>query len=330
MPAINIGDLQVMVQTSQETQPSLKFMGADGVVYYAQAHEGACPNSLVVGEADNPYTVGTATLVYSATSFDKCETVSLAAGCYSVVVMGGRGGAGGNKSDNGGEAVEQTFSFSLSRTTDVYVLRGGDGASGTVNSSSSGIYSAGGGGASGVPSMVQVGSEYVISQGGPGGIGAGGYNSSKVEQNCGAGGGGSISDAGDGLVAMGSDSLGADGFVCGSGGGGAADGSAGAESSGFLYNGSAGANATDTAGGAGGNSSMGGLFGSSSATGGTGGANVAYSCGTQVVYSYGGGGGGAVSTGGLFGTGVGVNGGNGGSGSSGTSSTSYVKIYRLG
>lgn len=89
MPAINIGDVQVIVQTVQQTQPSLKIMGSDGIVYYADANPGACPRSLVVGDADNPYTIGKSTLVYEATSFDVCETVSLPAGCYSVSIMGG-------------------------------------------------------------------------------------------------------------------------------------------------------------------------------------------------------------------------------------------------
>ncbi|MBR2483048.1 MAG: hypothetical protein IKB49_04170 [Alphaproteobacteria bacterium] len=330
MPVLNVGDFQMIVQTVQETQPSLKIMGADGVIYYANAFIGECPNALKVSNGEDVYTIGSRSLYYEVTTFDTCETVTLVPGCYTVEIMGGRGGQGGNNADEAsGLAQAETLSFSISVDTTVYLFRGGDGKNGGVNSSGS-IYSGGGGGASGVPSFFQVGIDYIVSQGGDGAQGAGGYNSSGVEQTCGAGGGGSATSGGDGWVARGSDALGANGFVCGGGGGGAVGGAAGATSSGFLYNGSAGAAATDTAGGAGGNSSMGGLLGSSSATGGAGGANVAYTCGTQTIYSYGGGGGGSVSTGGLFGSGVGVNGGAGGSGSTGSSSVSYVRIYRFG
>ena len=171
MPAINIGDFQIMVQTVQQTQPALKFMDSAGVVYYAPVHAGACPNSLVVGDLSNPYTVGDSALIYEATTLDSCQRVSLQAGCYSVEVLGGRGGDGGNNAGSAGDATPETFSFSVSETTDVYVFRGGDGKAGGVNSSG-GLYSGGGGGASGVPSFFAVGSNYIISQGGTGGDGS--------------------------------------------------------------------------------------------------------------------------------------------------------------
>ena len=53
---------------------------------------------MVVEDADSSYTIGKSTLVYEATSFDVCETVSLPAGYYSVSIMGGRGGNGGSGS----------------------------------------------------------------------------------------------------------------------------------------------------------------------------------------------------------------------------------------
>ena len=289
MPAINIGDIQIQVQAAQNTTPSLKFMTRDGTIYYADAALGVCPNSLMVGDGTKNYTIGTSQLVYWAENIDSCETISLAAGCYTAYVMGGRGGDGGNNAGNGGNATVATYSFNLTATTDVYVFRGGDGNAGGANASSGGIYSGGGGGASGAPSFIQVGTEYVISQGGDGGAGGGGYNNSKEEQECGAGGGGSATNAGSGLSASGTDSIGNDGFVCGGGGGGSLGGSGGATTSGFLYNGLAGTDATDTTGGTGGDSSMAGLFGSSRATGGAGGANVSWSCGGQMIYSYGGG-----------------------------------------
>lgn len=329
MPVLSVGDFQIAVDTVQKTEHALKFKDVSGAVYYAPASVGNCPSSLKIKSGDTVYTVGESKLYQEVTSFNSCEKISLIPGCYTVVIMGGRGGDGGHKSGNGGLAVEQVYSFNLTENTDVYALRGGDGNNGGVNSSSD-IYSGGGGGASGVPSMFAVGTEYIISQGGAGGNGAGGYDNDGAEQNCGAGGGGFIDGGGNGLEATGTDSWLSDGFVCGAGGGGAVGGTAGAASSGFLYNGSAGSGATDSAGGNGGDSSMSGLLGSSGSTGGTGGANVSYSCGGVMVWSYGGGGGGAVSTGGLFGSGVGVNGGNGGSGGRNTSSSSYVRIYRFG
>ncbi len=330
MPAIHIGDVQVIAQTVQQTQPSLKIMNSSGDIFYVNMTEGACPETLKIQSGDKVYTAGTRSLYYEATSIDSCDSVTLQPGCYLVEVQGGAGGSGGNNSANGTVADVQTLSFSIDTSTTVYIFRGGDGANGGVNTASNGMKSGGGGGASGVPSFLQVGNEYVISQGGTGGIGASAAKADGTVQNCGAGGGGGITGATSGLNAVGSDAWDASGFVCGAGGGGALGGVGGTTSSGFLYNGSAGVDATDTSGGAGGASSIGGLFGNSSSTGGAGGANVSYTCGSQTFYSYGGGGGGGVSMGGLFGVGVKANGGGGGSGSSGTSTTSFVRIYRLG
>lgn len=331
MPAINIGDVQLVVQTVQQTQPSLKIMDDSGDIYYVNMTEGACPQTLKIKSGDKVYTAGARTLYHQVSTTDSCDSVSLQPGCYFVEILGGNGGSGGNQpTNNGTGATPQTFSFSIDTTTTVYVFRGGDGQNGGVNSASNGLTSGGGGGASGAPSFFQIGSDYIISQGGTGGIGGMAKKSDGSNQNCGAGGGGGITGATSGLGSVGSDAWDASGFVCGAGGGGSLGGTGGAASSGFLYNGSAGTDATDSAAGNGGNCSVGGLLGSSSATGGTGGANVAYTCGSQTFYSYGGGGGGAVSMGGLFGTGGKVNGGTGGSGTTGGSNTSYVKIYRLG
>ena len=40
MPAINIGDVQLVVQTVQQTQPSLKIMDDSGDIYYVNMTEG--------------------------------------------------------------------------------------------------------------------------------------------------------------------------------------------------------------------------------------------------------------------------------------------------
>lgn len=56
MPAINIADIQIVLQTVQTTQPALKFMDSSGNLYYAEAHLGACADSLVVGDGDASWT----------------------------------------------------------------------------------------------------------------------------------------------------------------------------------------------------------------------------------------------------------------------------------
>ncbi len=329
MPVLNVADLQIAIDTVKKTEFALAIKDSRGAIYYAPASVGACPDSLKLKKDGVTYTIGQSSLYHEVTTLDSCEEIELRPGCYTVEVLGGRGGDGGGNVGSGADAKPQIFSFTIDTTTIAYALRGGDGNPGGENLSSTGIAAAGGGGASGVPSLFQIGNDYVISQGGAGGNGGGGDNSNKEEQQCGAGGGGNVDGGADGMVAMGSDSFGSDGFACGGGGGGAIGGAEGAAASGLLYRGLVGSAATETGAGAGGGTSVGGLAGSSSANGGAGGANVSYSCGTQIVYSYGGGGGGGVSTGGLFGVGVGVNGGDGGSGSSGASASSYVRIYRF-
>lgn len=64
-------------------------------------------------------------------------------------------------------------------------------------------------------------------------------------------------------------------------------------------------------------------------SGGDGGATLSFSCGGQMLYSYGGGGGGGVQAS----SNVpyrDVDGGVGGTGSTGASDTSYVRIYKFG
>lgn len=331
MPVLNVGDFQMIVQTVQETQPSLKIMGEDGVVYYANAFIGECPNSLKIADGDDVYTIGARTLYYEATSFDTCETVSLIPGCYTVEIMGGRGGVGGSSEvTTSGLATAETISFSIDTNTTVYFFRGGDGKDGGAGVVNGSINGGGGGGASGAPSYFQIGTDYILSMGGDGTIGGKGTDYQGTKQECGAGGAGSATSGGSGLGAVGTDDWTSNGYVCSAGGGGAVGGVGGDSTSGFLHSSVEGGDATSSGGGAGGDSSMSGLLGSSSGTGGAGGANVAWTCGSQTFYSYGGGGGGAVSTGGLFGSSKSANGGAGGSGSKGSSSVSYVKIYRFG
>lgn len=63
MPAIYIGDIQIPVQMAQNTTPSLKVMDASGVVYYADAMLGACPNAVKVSDGTDVYSIGAKTLV---------------------------------------------------------------------------------------------------------------------------------------------------------------------------------------------------------------------------------------------------------------------------
>lgn len=329
MPVLQVADLQIAVDTVKTTEFALNIKDQTGAIYYAPVSVGSCPDSLKIKKDGVVYTVGQSSLYHEVTSLNSCEAIELRPGCYTVEILGGRGGDGGGRTGNGQDAAPEIYSFTIDTATTVYAFRGGDGNAGGVNSASSGVMSAGGGGASGAPSFFQVGDEFVLSQGGAGGAGQGGYNSSKVEQECGSGGGGSFEQGTDGVAAKGGDAWGADGLGCGGGGGGAVGGGGGVAASGMLYRGNVGADATDSGGGDGGSSSMGGLLGSSNATGGAGGANVSWSCGGQTITSYGGGGGGAVSTGGLLGVGVGVNGGAGGSGVQNVSDVSYVKIYRF-
>lgn len=129
MPAIHLGDMQIIVQKVQKTTPALKVMNSDGEIYYASVRAGACPSSLVVGDAENPYTVGSFTLVYEEDSFDSCQTVTLEPGCYSVSVMGGSGGDGGNGGGGGG-AVSTGGLFGSG-----VGITGGNGGSGSKGSS---------------------------------------------------------------------------------------------------------------------------------------------------------------------------------------------------
>ncbi|MDW3024792.1 MAG: hypothetical protein R8N50_03870 [Alphaproteobacteria bacterium] len=143
MPAINIGDFQIMVQTVQETQPSLKIMNHDGEIFYVGMSPGACPKALKISDGQNVYSLGSSNLYWQATSFNECESVELEPGCYRVELRGGAGGDGGNNADTGTDAVMQSYDFTITETVTAYILRGGDGS---VNVSSSGIYSGGGGG----------------------------------------------------------------------------------------------------------------------------------------------------------------------------------------
>lgn len=82
MPAINIGDIQIQVETAQQMSPSLKIMDSSGQIYYASAAVGECPNSLKISDGSKTYSVGDWRLHYELTTVNTCQTLELPAGCY--------------------------------------------------------------------------------------------------------------------------------------------------------------------------------------------------------------------------------------------------------
>lgn len=325
MPAIYIGDIQIPVQMAQKTTPSLKVMDASGVVYYADAILGACPNAVKVSDGTDVYSIGAKTLVYQADAINSCEMVNLPAGCYFAEIRGGRGGDGGNNAGSGMDAAVQSYSFTITQPTDVYVFRGADGNAGAVNIDGN-IATGGGGGASGMPSMLVVGENVIISDGGAGGRGGVASDNSGATYECGSGGGGNGGENANGLNAIAHYTWDYNFLMCGAGGGGAPNGASGVSAD--ALSGGYGGDASDA-----GSPDSGGRGGDawrlvSTTTGGAGGASVSMSCAGQTLTSYGGGGGGAVQA--KFTLPVNMDGGNGGSGTTGNSETSFVRIFRFG
>ena len=138
---------------------ALYITGPHGDIYKAanEVPKGACVMS------------GSEVLVYEANNINTCNTVVLEPGCYRAEMRGGVG----QKNEDCVDFVELSKTsivsalFSLSETTDVYVLRGGDGNPGSVNKQS-GRYGTFGGGASGVDSLLVVGDRVWRADGGAG------------------------------------------------------------------------------------------------------------------------------------------------------------------
>ncbi len=285
---------------------------------------------------------GAEELVFEVTNFNTCNEIVLQPGCYRAELRGGIGQRGEWCLDTTEFINIQTASalFSLTETTTIYALRGGDGNPGKIVTDS--IYAAApGGGASGVDTILVAGEHVWRATGGPGssctthkysnlnhinmyfnvGMGLGGNSVTKSYINQGAG-----FQTGDGAISR----------ACGGGGGGAPDGLGGdiqkmhpLLNPGIIIE--TGANGTSDGGGDGGdivscaNAECSELI---TLHGGTGGKNAYYSCGGQTAVSYGGGGGGA----GGFVTNSNkryLDGGDGGSGSTGTSNTSFLRIYKM-
>lgn len=326
MPVLNVGDIQVQVETVKRASPSLNFMDSSGNIFYAKLSRGSCPGTLKVMVDGAIYNTGTYGLYYESGASNKCETVQLEPGCYHVEVLGGRGGDGGNNSGSGGAAVPATYDFTITTATVAYVLRGGNGNAGAMVNDGN-IYSGGGGGASGMGSVFVVNDVVTESVGGSGGRGGFGFDDlGNVHEACGGGGGNAGANS-DGLVGFAAENWGGnDTYICGGGGGGSASGTGGGGASSSSLTTNPGTAGSGTAGGNGGGFRR--LL--SRIDGGTGGATISQTCGGHVVYSYGGGGGGAASAKGLLGF-IGVKnlaGGNGGSGVSDTSD-GYVRIMRF-
>lgn len=283
MPVLNVSDFQIAVDTVQKTEHALGIKDSTGAIYYAPIDVGNCPSSLKVRSGDTVYTVGQSNLYQSVTSIDTCETISLPPGCYTVVLVGGRGGDGGNNTGTGGNAVEQTFSFNITQTTNVYAFRGGDGAGGGFNESSGGVTSGGGGGS--------------VSAGGTG-LGSTGADALDASGFvCSAGGGGAVGGAG-GAETSGFLYNGAAGTAAGDNAGGAGGNSSmgGLFGSASATGGTGGANVSYTCGGVtfysyggggGGAVSTGGLFGAGvGVNGGNGGSGSSGASSTSFVMIY--------------------------------------------
>lgn len=323
MPALYIGDFQVQLQTVKNTSPALHVMNSSGDVLYADAMLGDCSGAIKVSDGKNIYSIGMKKLVHEITSINSCENIVLTPGCYYVEVRGGRGGDGGNNYGNGVDAITQTYSFSITADTNITVFRGGDGNSGDFGTND-GISTGGSGGASGVPSLFTMNDIVVKSEGGAGGIGASAIDANGVAQNCGGGGGGNANDLSNGLNGYADSSLNNSFFICGGGGGGAPSGRGGQEASSGLYRGAAGENGSLSNAGKGGDAHR--LL--SEHTGGNGGETISFSCGGQLLYSYGGGGSGAIEAKAM--NSINMDGYRGASGSTGSSSTSFVRIFKFG
>lgn len=146
MPAINIGDIQIVAETQQTSSPSLKLMNSSGTVYYVSAGLGDCPNRLKLSDGIHTYTVGNWRLYYQAASVNSCDTIELPPGCYYAGGAGGRAVNflwGANGGTGGG-----TVSYSCGGQT--FYSYGGGGVNGKGTYGFSSVSVAGGDGGSGV------------------------------------------------------------------------------------------------------------------------------------------------------------------------------------
>ena len=287
-------------------------------------------------------------LVFEATNFNVCNEVVLEPGCYRAELRGGVGGKNELCSDvvdfdsgNVGAAL-----FSLPEKSSVYVLRGGDGNPGEVNTIN-GYAGTVGGGASGVDSILVVGNRVWRASGGNGktcvGVDGGFLNvnclsyHTVVRNGNGVGGNYNLIGHINGYRAY---STNGTFYIFGVGGGGGSGyvGTGGAKwsfSTSFIKEGefvNAGTDGDDTSGGNGGDISVCATVECTdtvTGVGGRGGKNVYFNCAGQSAVSYGGGGGGASFYTLHYNNNDAIDGGDGGSGSTGTSDVSFVRIYKM-
>ena len=336
MPVINVQGVEIVAQAQQLTSPSIHISNSAGEIY----HVALIPVDGGIYDASE-------TLVYEESAFNTCQQVTLTAGIYRAEMRGGTGGrpyncgSGMGKQRFKGDVVSTIFK--LNEETTVSVLRGGDGN----NSAKVSASQISGGGASGVDSLLVIGSRVVRATGGVGtrcitgsvsGISGGGY---ALFNSCYGGGGGIYPDA---SINNGSPTKYQARAYCAGGGGGSNDAGGGkgsANNSSYPSYIKGGAVGTSSGGGDGGNAidKNGNAETSNTGYGGAGGTNVSYSCGGATATSYGGGGGGGMcffvvqancTASNIWCKEDCVNGGDGGTGSTGTSSDSYVKIYKIG
>lgn len=285
---------------------------------------------------------GSEELVFEATNFNTCNEIVLQPGCYRAELRGGVGTMNEKCSEAEQQDMINTTSalFSISETTTIYALRGGDGNAGTVNMSGTKLCSVGGG-ASGVDSVLVVGNDVWRADGGVGNICAiTSKNTATGTTNIdyGAGGGGNnFTQAQTSMAVFYGASSSSAIYVNGGGGGGAPNIPANKEfeinsgSHSDIVERNIGQDGSTDSGGDGGNVTSCTTFDCSelvTATGGKGGKNISYNCGGETVTAYGGGGGGgAIRSYTTYN--IKIDGGDGGSGSTGTSNVSFLRIYKM-
>jgi hypothetical protein len=335
MPAIHINNVEIQVYEQQYTSPTLHVQNTDGKIYHA----------IVIPQGGELFDASEK-LVYSESSINTCQPVTLDAGLYRVELRGGAGGKQSRCNTGLGKMnpVANTVSqiFKLPTQTTVYAFRGGDGNdSPTVT-----FHQIPGGGASGVDSMLIIGDHAIVGIGAPSSqcfsLNPGAYPSGSptIKNEC--------ASTPSGTYAIENIEIGKaisnTQYGCGGGGGGAPNGLGGTAVSYKNVKITAGDNATSGMYGKGGDGGdaenlMGDSQTKNTARGGFGGPNVTYTCAGHTATSYGGGGGGAIciltnpsnceSLGSWCYSDC-ADGGNGASGSTGKSDTSYVKIYKIG
>jgi len=325
---INIGGVSMPLWDSRPTTPALGVRNDAGVTKYLPVHTCLTSGRPAV-RFDNGVNYSLLnynwTLLHSISAVNTCQSFTLTPGYYLIQYLGGTGGKGGDGLTAGTAgigAVAGQQELCITETTTMHTFRGGNGNAGANGNRSGNSIAAGSGGASGAPSMVVVGTNVLISEGGGGGRGGNVRDHNNNTRNCGMGGGGNAGANSNGGAAGDNYAWSTNFYMCGAGGGGSPSGAGAAQSGSSSYGGGASAAGTLASGGSGGNAWR--MLDSWS--GGNGGTTVTWNCGGQALRSFGGGGAGALTT-----NAVGAHHLPGVAGASGTTgaSSGYIYIYKL-